>query len=412
MDLKKKYSVINKCRISGSSTLVPILELGNQPLANSLKKEKKHLEEKFPLSISYCETSSLLQLNETIEKEELFNEYVWVTSTSETANSYAQKFYQKITADINLEKNDLILEIASNDGTFIKPFIKNGYKKVIGIDPAKNIAELANKNGIKTLGRYWNVETSNIILKKYGEAKLVFARNVIPHVSDLNDVIEGIWNVLSSSGIGIIEFHDAGIIQKELHYDSIYHEHLCYFTIKSISFLLKRFKLYPFNIKRSPISGGSWVIYFSKEKKEKTKNLEKAIIQEEKDNINSLKSWQRFAELSETHKVNTLKVIESVKDKKIVGFGSSARSQTYLNYCGLNSTNISAIADNNPLKQDLYSPGSSISILSAEDAINSEPEIIFILAWNFKDEIIKQCRLLGFKGSFIIPFPGMPKLLD
>lgn len=411
MDLDLKYQVINKCRISDSPNLIQILDLGNQPLANSLKKNKKSDEDKIPLSIAYCEASGLLQLNETVKKEELFSNYVWVTATSKVANNYAKQFYKKINSSLDLDKNDLILEIASNDGTFLKPFVNNGYKQILGIDPAQNITELANTNGIKTLNMYWDLDTSNIILNKYGFAELIFARNVVPHVSDLKNVIDGIRNILSKSGTGIIEFHDAGIIQKELHYDSIYHEHLCYFSIKSITYLLELFGLYPFNIERSPISGGSWVIYFSKLKQNKTANLREAILQEEKDNINSLQSWKEFAIRSENHKSQTLSLLNSVKGKKIMGFGSSARSQTFLNYCGLTSKDILVIADNNNLKQGLYTPGSSIPIKSFNEAMKIDPDIIFILAWNFKDEIIKQCRYFGFKGSFISPFPGIPELI-
>ena len=259
------YNTITECRISNSKKLTKILDLGNQPLANSLKKEQFGHEEKYPLSISFCEESSLLQLNETIKKEILFDSYVWITSTSSIAKNYAQTFYQNVTNKIELDKNnDLIIEIASNDGTFLKPFVNNGYKKVIGVDPAKNISDLANKNKIKTINSYWSEECSENLLKKYGNAKLVIARNVIPHVSELNSVMSGVKKILSNDGVGIFEIHDANIIFNELHYDSIYHEHLCFFTLKSISFLLNKFNLYPFEIKKSPISGGSFVIYFSK----------------------------------------------------------------------------------------------------------------------------------------------------
>ena len=269
MDIvNKNYKTIKECRISDSKKLVKVLDLGLQPLANSLKKIQFDDEKKYPLTLSFCEKSSLLQLNETIKKEVLFNKYVWVTSTSATARNYAQTFYKNVTKDIQLDKsNDLIIEIASNDGTFLKPFANNGFNKILGVDPAKNISEIANKDKIKTINDYWSKELSDRMLKQYGKAKLVFARNVIPHVSELNSVISGVENILSDDGFGIFEIHDANIIFNELHYDSVYHEHLCFFTLKSITYLLNKFNLYPFEIKESPISGGSFVIYFSKKKK-------------------------------------------------------------------------------------------------------------------------------------------------
>ena len=306
--INSSHDTIKKCRISDSKELIKVLDLGFQPLANSLKKKQFEDEKKYPLTLSFCEKSSLLQLNETIKKEILFDKYVWVTSTSSTAKNYAQTFYKNVTKDIALDKsNDLIIEIASNDGTFLKPFIGGGFKKVLGVDPAKNISDLANKDNVKTINDYWSEELSEQLLKKYGNAKLVFARNVIPHVSELNSVITGVEKILSEDGVGIFEIHDANIIFNELHYDSVYHEHLCFFTLKSITYLLKKFNLIPFNIKKSPISGGSFVIYFSKKKKDVSQDLKLATLNEEKSKVNQVDSWKKFALKVKDHRNEMIK---------------------------------------------------------------------------------------------------------
>ena len=413
MDVMKNNCVsINKCRVSGSKDLIKVLDLGLQPLANSLKKKQFDQESKYPLTLSFCEKSSLLQLNETIKKEILFDSYVWVTSTSLTAKNYSEKFYNNINKSIQLDKeNDLIIEIASNDGTFLKPFFRDGFKKVLGVDPAQNISELANKVNIRTINDYWSKDLANKLKKEYGSAKLVFARNVIPHVSELNSVVSGVESILDENGVGVFEIHDANIIFNELHYDSVYHEHLCYFTLKSITYLLNKFNLYPFDIKRSPISGGSFVIYFSKKKQPQSKSLELEIANEEKTKINNANSWIKFANKAEKHKEEIKKIISNFSDKRIIGFGSSARSQTFLNFCGFDNNNLDLIIDNNPLKQNLYSPGTNIKIVNFETGIKSKPDIIFILAWNFKDEIIKECKSAGYQGNFIIPFPSTPKII-
>lgn len=408
MGIKKNYSRITKCRISESTNLQKILKLGHQPLANSLKRSQTDNEEKFPLSISFCEESSLLQLNETIEKEILFDHYVWVTSTSKTAQNYANAFVDRVIAIVDTDQDDLIIEIASNDGTFLKPFLNKGYRKAMGIDPAKNIAEIANQQGIKTLPEFWSAALAKEIISEYSNAKIVIARNVIPHVSELLDVIKGIEIVLKDDGVGIIEFHDAGIIQKEMHYDSIYHEHLCYFSIKSMSYLLNRFELNPFHIEKSPISGGSWVIYFSKELRGRSAELEQAVLTENEQRVNHLSSWQDFSRRVEKHRKETLEILNSLNGKKVVGFGSSARSQTYLNYCGINNKQINVIIDNNPLKQGLFAPGSSIPIVNFEQGMGMNPDLIFILAWNFRDEIAEECRSYGYKGEFLVPLPNKP----
>lgn len=407
------FEIINECRISGSKKLNKILNLGNQPLANSLKHKQFDYEKKYPLSISFCEESSLLQLNETITKEILFDKYVWVTSTSSTARSYSEFFFQKVNEEIVLDKNnDLIIEIASNDGTFLSPFLKEGFKKVIGIEPAKNICELAKKKNIRTINSYWNEECSTFLNDKFGKAKLVFARNVIPHVSELESVVSGIEKILLDDGIGIFEIHDANIIFEELHYDSIYHEHLCFFTLKSISYLLNKFNLFPFDIKRSPISGGSFVIYFSKKKKPLSKNMELAILNENKTKVNELCSWISFASKVNEHKLKMKNILASYSDKKVIGFGSSARSQTFLNYCEFNQNDINLIIDNNTMKQNLFSPGSNIKIVDFNEGIYSNPDVIFILAWNFKDEIINQCKSAGYNGEYIVPFPINPQIIN
>ena len=410
--MNSKFELIKECRISNSKNLTKVLDLGIQPLANSLKKKQFDSEEKYPLTLSFCEQSSLLQLNETIKKEILFDSYVWVTSTSLTAKNYSETFYSDIRQRIKLDQdNDLVVEIASNDGTFLKPFVSNGFKKVIGVDPAANISEIANKNNIKTINKYWNKEFADIFLKQYGVAKLIIARNVIPHVSELNSVISGVESILDDDGVGVFEIHDANIIYNELHYDSVYHEHLCYFTLKSITYLLNKFNLYPFEIKMSPISGGSFVVFFSKKKQPQSKQIELKIANEEKTQINELNSWIKFAERVENHKKEIKNLLSAYSEKKIIGFGSSARSQTFLNYCGFDQNNLEQIIDNNSLKQNLYSPGTNIKIVDFENGIKSKPDVIFVLAWNFKDEIIKECKLAGYKGDFIIPFPLKPKVL-
>ena len=216
---------------------------------------------------------------------------------------------------------------------------------------------------------------------------------------------------MDDEGIGVFEIHDANIIFNELHYDSVYHEHLCYFTLKSITYLLNKFNLNPFDIKRSPISGGSFVVYFSKKKISISKNLEKAIANEENSKINELSSWQNFAFRVQEHKKRTHEILSNFKKEKIIGFGSSARSQTFLNYCKINDKNFELIIDNNSLKHNQYSPGSNIRIVNFDQGMKTNPDVIFILAWNFKNEIINQCKSAGFNGKFIVPFPNKPEII-
>lgn len=409
--MENDFELIEHCRACGSKDIVTVLDLGMQPLANSLKSSKNETEKLFPLSIAYCRNCLLVQLEETVEKEILFAHYVWVTGTSETARKYAEIFFDRTVKTSGIKKDEIVVEIASNDGTFLKPFVKRGYK-AIGVDPAKNIAEQARKEGVETIVKFWDVNVAKEVKTKYGPAKAIIARNVIPHVSDLHSVIEGIEKCLSDDGTGIIEFHYAGKILQELHYDSIYHEHLCFFSVVSMKYLLNMYGLKPFHIDVSPISGGSYVIYFSKQQKIQTTEYKAFEEKEAKTKINELSAWIEFAKKSLTHRNDSIEMLKGYKEKTVIGFGSSARSSTYLNFCGFTSPDIKMIIDNNKLKQGYFSAGTSIEIVSFEKGMSEDPDLIFVIAWNFKDEIIKQCRESGYKGPFLVPFPNKPYIIE
>ena len=381
--LDKDFETLQECRGCSSRGLVDILDLGIQPLANALVKDSNAPVKKFPLTTAFCPACSLFQLKETIKKEILFDNYFWVTGTSLAAKQYARTFLRANSKVCGLVSNDFILEIASNDGTVLKQFLQNNYQ-VLGVEPAQNIAHIAEEAGVKTLCAYWNRSTAKNVISQYGHPKVCIARNVIPHVSELHEAIQGFHDVLDEDGIGIIEFHDGGIILRELHYDSIYHEHLCYFTIKSMTKLLNKYHLYPFYIDHSPISGGSHVIYFSKKQRPVDKSYTSALHIEEESGSNALTSWKEFAAKSFQHKEATLKLIKSLEAKKIVGFGASARSSTYLNFCGLTHQEIVAIIDNNALKQGRFTAGSSIPIVSREQGLALKPDVIFVVGMEFE----------------------------
>jgi len=289
------YTDIKNCRVCSSANIKPLIHLGKMPLANSLKKRPDETETRYPLSLVFCPRCSSVQLKETIKKETLFDNYVWLTGKSETTRRYAEIFYSRIDRLIRIKPPDLILEIASNDGTFLRPFMQKGYR-VLGVEPARNIAGLSIKTGIDTVNQYWSSKTAKKLMRTHGKAKVVIARNVIPHVSELHDVMNGIGLCMAGDGIGVIEFHYAGKILQDLHYDSIYHEHLCYFSIKSMEYLLKRFSLFPFHIDLSHISGGSYVIYFSKKKRRKSIGYNRLVAREKKLAVNTLMSWREFSD--------------------------------------------------------------------------------------------------------------------
>ena len=284
------YESIQKCRICDNRILEEVLNLGDQPLANSICDPKDSKLPCIPLRLLFCSECKTVQLGESVNPQNLFSKYVWVTGTSKAAESHSNYFFHKALSHSNIEK-PYVVEIASNDGTFLKPF-KKADCKVLGIDPANNIAEIAVKNGIPTLVEFFNESIANQLVKDEGLAEIIIARNVIPHVKEIHSVIEGISILLDDNGIGIIEFHDAGLILKGLQYDSIYHEHLFYFSLQTICFLLKQHGLNVYDLTSSPISGGAWMIYFSKRNQLKTSTMKRIEEQETSNGLDRIESWK------------------------------------------------------------------------------------------------------------------------
>jgi len=408
------FETINSCRACNSSDISEVMNLGSQPPANSLYQINQIRPQSVPLRLMYCEECSTVQLGEDVDPEYLFENYLWITGTSDTANQYSHSFVEKALSYSNKDNSELfVVEVASNDGTFLEQFQSAGCR-VLGIDPATNIAKIASDKGIPTEANFFSIELAKTLLNSHGFADFIYARNVIPHVKEVHSVLSGIETFLTKDGIGIIEFHNAGLLLDELHYDYIYHEHLFYYTLTSINSLLKRHGLYLFDVSLSPISGGSWVVYFSKEQRKKSTKLIKAQTSEIEIKYNKKNSWVNFSKDAKKHAddLSALVKKEVKTHGKIVAYGASARSSTLLNYCGINSDQISVVIDKNPLKHGLYTAGSNIPVVSYEEGLSyiKESDMILLLAWNFKDEIIKDLKLSGYKGNFIIPLPGKPQV--
>lgn len=401
--------VITRCRVCENSDLVTALGLGDQPLANALKASADAPEQRYSLTLMFCDVCGLVQIAETVDKTDLFSHYVWVTGTSETARRFAGQFFDLTTRVRPLTAQDLVVEIASNDGTFLRPFIESG-ARAVGVDPAANIAEMANAAGIRTQCAFWDRETARTVLASDGHAMLVVARNVIAHVSELHEVVGAIGEVLHPSGVAAIEFHAASSILDGLQYDSIYHEHLCYFSATSFARLLEMHGLHPFHVESSPISGGAHIIFAAKTPRQPSSQYTALIERERANGVASRDAWLEFGRRCVAHRERSRELIGQFANSSVIGFGASARSATYLNYCGFTRDEIEAVVDNAPLKQGRFTPGSAIPVVTAEQGFALDPDLVFVLGWNFKDEIIDTCRQQGYRGQFLIPFPDTPLL--
>lgn len=400
------------CRICDTK-IIEILDLGKQPLANSLLRSRKEVQKKYELKLCYCEKCKTIQISKNINKKKLFEKYVWNTGVSKKAISFSNYFfwYSNKFLNKNPSEKTSILEIASNDGTFLMPFKKKGYF-TLGIDPAKNLKKYHLKNKINTIIDFFDKKNSLKIKKKYGLFDFIFARNVIPHNYDAIKIIENSKRILKQDGTICIEFHYLGNILNGIQYDSIYHEHIFYFSLSSIINTLKIHKLTVVDILKSPISGGALIVYAKKHSKNiKIENSVNTLLNDEKKNkLNSLQTWKKFSKNVQNHKIkfNENFVNLSKKYKNICCYGASARSSTFLNYVNLNYNHIRYIFDKSELKVNKYSPGSKIKIINLSQINKIKPDLIIILAWNFKEEIIKELRnKYSYKNDFFVSFPSL-----
>lgn len=410
---KTLFKTITECRICSSSQISQVFDLGMQPPANSLRSGANEALPVIPLSICYCDNCTVVQLQDTVKSQYLFKNYVWVTGTAKTTRDYSSLFYEESLK--RCKKGQLfVLEVASNDGTFLEQYKKNGHR-ILGVDPAENIAQIANDKGISTLAEFFGRNLAERIVSKHGKADFVFARNVIPHVENIHGVLSGMSYCLNAGGIGAIEFHYAKAIIDGLQYDSIYHEHLFYFALKSMLYLLRIYNLWTFDLIESPLSGGSVVIYFSNQKKAQSDFLKQKIDIENKTGLGLRKTWERFSEVCLGHKKKLTAIInkEVAAGSTIIGYGASARSSTLLNFCGINQSHLNCIADQNPIKHNKYTAGTNIPIVPTDIALSRNPEVILLLAWNFKDEIINILKSkYKFCGRVVIPLPNDPEIIN
>lgn len=408
-----RFKTIAVCRLCGRNTLYPCFDLGRQPLANSLSRKASEKEATYPLALLWCGTCFLVQLSVEVDPAILFKKYRWVSGTSAVTRTHATRFFSDVRRRLRRRGPFSVLEVGSNDGTFLKPFIAAGHH-VLGVDPAENIVAIANREGIPSRAAFFGMTHAKRLCRERGLYDLVFARNVLPHVANTRDFAEGLVSCLAPHGLLIIEVHYGKTILDELHYDSIYHEHLCYFTLQSLEALLQRAGVWIEDVGKSPISGGSLVVYARNYPVAKAASVRLLAAQEARDRTNELSSWRRFKRRAEEHREEFRRILLAMKKKgeRIVGYGASARSGTLLNFCGLNRRDIPVIADQNPLKHNRVTAGTHIPVKSPQEVFRRQPSIVVILAWNFADEIISLLkRKFHFKGRGVIPLPYRPRVI-
>tara|TARA_Y100001970_G_C14171499_1_gene824459 strand:- start:369 stop:1607 length:1239 start_codon:yes stop_codon:yes gene_type:complete len=410
--MKKNSKTINRCQISGKKDLKTIISLGFLPPVNKMQKigEKKEESIFFPLDLMYSKSSKLVQLSNIVDKKILFpKEYPYTSSTTKILRENFKELYNECKSLVNLKSNDLIIDIGSNDGNLLNNFKKK--HKVLGITP-ENIGKIAIKKGINTLIKYFDKKTSKYVLKKFGRAKIITATNVFAHIENVRELMSNVLKILKSDGVFITESHYLMPLIKELQYDTIYHEHLRYYSLTSLKYLFEKYNLSIFHAKKIPTHGGSIRVYVTKKGKFKTLKSVKKILDEEKKFL-IWKNFKKFRYNVVNSKLKLYKILNNIVEKKgtIYGIGAPSRSSTLINYLGLSNEILKSVCEiDGSYKIGRFMPGTDIPIIAEKKLYKDKPEYALLLSWHISKELISNLKRRGFKGKFIIPLPK-PKVV-
>ncbi len=392
--LLKNYKF--ECRSCENTKLKRVVSLGYQPLANNLLNKKDEKHELYPLEVNYCDKCYNCQLSVAVDPKKMFSNYLYTSSTSKSFREHFVNAAKKYIKDFKLnKKKSYIIDVGSNDGVALKPFKDLGFRKILGIEPAKNLAKMANKNKIKTFNGFLDKNNLSKIKKN---ADLILASNVFAHSDNLKEMAECMLKLLNKKGTLIIEVQYLLNTLKDLTFDNIYHEHYNYWSLTSLNNFFKNYNAVIFKAEKINTHGGSIRVYIKKNKKVRIeKSVKELIKDEEKFGIKKYKTYQDFGKKVYKIRNNIRKNILNLKNKnkKIVGYGSPAKATTALNFFGI-SNEINCIVEDNKLKHGKYLPGMKIPIVSIDD-INEKPDCVLVLAWNFFEEIKKKNRDLADK---------------
>ncbi len=381
------------------------------PLANSFLRspEEFETEPSYPLDVYFCEICSLVQLLDVIDPELLFRNYIYVTGTSDTIAAHNVEYAKTVVEMLQAGPSDLIVEVASNDGSLLKCFQRHGVR-TIGVEPATNIAEKARAAGVETINRFFDSKAAAEIRRSHGPAKAVIGNNVLAHVDDTRDFLLGCRDLLSAEGLTVIEVPYVREFLDRLEYDTVYHEHLCYFSCGSLLRLCDEVGLVIVRIDQVPVHGGSLRAYAGRV--EHYKEHAAAVValreQERRQGLEDIALYERFAERVAKNRQAVRAALDDMRRQgmTVAGYGAPAKGNTLLNYCGIDTDLLPYTVDKNPMKVGLYTPGMHIPVKPVSALVECQPDCVMILAWNFADEIIRQQQDYQARGGrFLIPIP-------
>ncbi|GJM26627.1 MAG: NDP-hexose 3-C-methyltransferase [Phycisphaerae bacterium] len=399
------------CRSCGGSTLLPVLDLGKMPLADGLltKEQLSQPENTYPLELAFCSKCALVQILETVPPEILFgHDYPYFSSFSDALLAHSRENALDLIDRRNLEGGDdcLVVELASNDGYLLKNFVEKGIN-VLGIDPAPGPAKAAEKIGVTTLCDFFTEELASKLATEGKQADVIIANNVLAHVADTNGFVRGVRTMLKDSGVAVIEVPYVRELIEHGEFDTIYHEHLCYFSVCALDALFRQNGLFLNDVKPLSIHGGSLRLYIEKHERPSPVIIE--MLSEEKAlGLDRYEYFKNFSERVREIRNEMQVLLKDLRDKgqSIAGYGAAAKGAIMLNYIGAGTDVIDYVVDRNVHKQGLYMPGTHQPIPDPDRIAKEMPDYVVILPWNFKDEIMSQQQEFRDNGGrFIIPIP-------
>ena len=404
--------VAGRCRFCGTSFRHRVVDLGMSPLCESFLRadQLNEMEPFYPLNVWVCEQCFLVQLEEYVTGEEIFSDYAYFSSFSDTWVSHARRYVDQMIDRLRLTTGSRVVEIASNDGYLLQFFVQRGIP-ALGIEPAANVAKVAESKGVPTIVRFFGVDTARDLLAAGHEADLILGNNVLAQVPDLNDFVAGLKILLAPSGVVTIEFPHLLRTIDGNQFDQVYHEHFSYFSLYAVERIFAAHGLPIFDVEELPTHGGSLRIY-ARHSEDTTKELTDRLVdlraREADAGVATLGYYKDFEARVRETKRKLLKFLIEAKqaDKKVVGYGAPGKGNTLLNYCGIRTDLLDFTVDRSPHKQGKFLPGTHIPILPPERLWEAQPDYVLILPWNLRNEIMEQ--LAGIRewgGRFVVPIP-------
>lgn len=409
VEAKDNFEHRTKCRVCGSRNLHKFLSLGPTPLANSFLREDQIYEQElyYPLDVYFCSSCYLVQLLDVISPEILFKEYAYVTGASKPMQIHFSGLAEDTIQNFRPSENSLVVDIGSNDGTLLRCFSKLGLR-ILGIEPASNIAQLAEATGIPTVNEFFDEDCAINVYKEYGSVDIITATNVFAHIDNLESILRGINHLLSNRGVFIIEVPYLLNLLNNMEFDTIYHEHLSYFAVHPLVYLFRKFGMEVVDIKQIYVHGGSIRVFVQKLPKQQSQNVTKLLLMERETKLNSLKTYTKFSKSVALVREKLVKLLKTLKNEgaRITGYGATAMGNTLLNYCKIGTDILDYISDTTPFKQGRNTPGMHIPIFPEEKFHEDSPDYALLLAWNYADEILqKESEYRKKGGKFILPIP-------